>query len=261
MQKPIEQLIEIMKTLRGEQGCAWDRKQDLSSLKKYLLEESYEVLEAINNLENSPTEEQIKEHKEELGDLLLQIIFQSEIQSEKGHFSFDDVAKAIVEKLIRRHPHIFGKEENDKMLEDNPFWHVVKQEEKKGKNSQFLDDIPQTFPALVCAQKMGEKAGHLGFDWEQADHAFDKVSEEIEELIEAVADKNTENIEEEIGDLLYVITQFARWYNIDAELALHRANNKFKSRFHAILAMAGGQEQFKQLTPQEMTMLWDMNKK
>lgn len=261
MKSPIERLIEIMTILRSDKGCSWDRKQDLTSLKKYLLEESYEVIDAINNFEKSKDNETIENHKEELGDLLLQIIFQSEVQSELGHFCFNDVAQAIVDKLTRRHPHVFGNEKNDINTSDNPFWHKIKEQEKNDRKSELFEDIPRAMPALLRAQKMGEKAAALGFEWEKANDVFNKIEEELAEVKAALLSKDLDNLEEEIGDVLQAIVQFARWHTIDAELALARANTKFSSRLRNIVHMAGGKENFKKLTPAEMTALWDNNKK
>src|SRR5688572_25560171 len=163
----LDRLCELMATLRGPSGCGWDKKQTLSSLKRYLVEETYETIDAIDELEKSASDAAVKEHLEELGDLLLQIVFQSEIQREKGLFNMGDVCNAISEKLLRRHPHIFGDEAKD-ASDQNPHWERIKEQERaiKGIDRQSaLDGIPKSMPALLRAKLMTIKASEVGFDW------------------------------------------------------------------------------------------------
>lgn len=254
--KTLERLLEIMRILRGEFGCGWDKKQTLNSLKKYLLEESYEVIDTIDNLDSS-SNDTITHHKEELGDLLLQIVFQSEIQSEQGHFNFNDVVESIIDKMERRHPHIFGNEKNDVESQDNPYWHQIKESEHRQKKQSLFASIPKSLPALARATKLGERAGRLGFDWSNASEALNKVNEEIVEMNEAIEHEGIDRQEEELGDLLHALAQTARKLGIDPELALQRGNEKFARRFEKILTKAGGEEQFKKLNAAEMTVLWD----
>lgn len=257
--KTIERLLEIMRILRGKAGCGWDKKQTLDSLKKYLLEETYEVIDSIDNLDMS-SKETISHHKEELGDLLLQIVFQSEIQSEHGYFNFDDVARGIIDKMERRHPHIFGNKKHDLESQDNPYWHQIKESENRIKKQSIFASIPKSLPALARATKLGDRAGHLGFDWPNALEALDKVKEEIAEMSEAMVREGMERQEEELGDLLHALAQTARKLGIDPELALQKGNEKFARRFEKILVKAGGEDNFKNLNIAEMTTLWDETK-
>jgi tetrapyrrole methylase family protein/MazG family protein len=256
MTNSIFQLLDIMQTLRSKDGCDWDRQQSLQSLKKYLLEEAYELIDAIDNIQENPSAGELSNHKEELGDVLFQVVFQAQIQSELGHFSFDDVAQSIAKKMIRRHPHIFATTERDPALSGNPFWHAIKEAENKEKQHGIFDSIAKSQPALSRAAKIGEKAGRLGFDWQNADDAFKKISEELQELKEAVNNNNSEHAAEEMGDLLHAIAQTARHLGLDPELCLHRGNEKFLARFALVLKLAGGEEKLKMMSPEEMLVLW-----
>lgn len=261
MKRPIEQLLEIMSKLRSESGCGWDKKQTLLTLKKYLLEETYELLDAIDNLEQQENEAAINHHKEELGDVLFQVIFQSEIQSEKKHFSFDDVVTTIVDKLVRRHPHIFGDEHCDADTMENPFWQEIKQQELKEKKQTVMASVAKSMPSLMRAAKLGDKAALLAFDWANVHDAWEKVEEEVWELKEALATDDVDHQREELGDLLFAVSQIARKLNLDPELVLHQGNEKFIKRFDAMIEKIGGEENFKALSPSEKEELWQHIKK
>lgn len=260
MSTAIHDLIQIMQTLRSDVGCNWDRKQTLQSLKKYLLEEAYEVIDTIDALTEHPTEKNTDHHREELGDLLLQVVFQSQIQAELGHFTFDDVVVGITEKMRRRHPHIFGDQKLDRNVEGNPYWHAIKSEESNQKGLSTFDSVSKSQPALLRAAKLGEKAANLGFDWANANDAIDKIQEELNELKDALAQNNHAHAQEEMGDLLHAIAQAARHLGVDPELALHHGNEKFLARFHAMAQRAGGEHALKQLSLEQMTQLWDQIK-
>ena len=223
----IETLIETVKILRGPNGCPWDREQTMKSLKPCLLEEAYEVLEVM--------EEGGKKLKEELGDLLLQICMQSEIQSEAGNFDIYDVAESINEKLIRRHPHVFGNTEVENSEEVMVNWEEIKKTEDSHKDREsVIDGIPITLPSMQKAYKIQKKAAKVGFDWENADGAMLKLEEEIEEVREAVKEGDVSHIEEEIGDMIFAVINIARKLKVDPEEALNRTIKKFDKRFRYI---------------------------
>jgi MazG family protein len=214
-------LVAVMKRLLAPDGCPWDREQTLASLKSYLLEETYEVLEAIE--EGTPAE-----HCEELGDLLMQIVFQSELRAAEGHFTIDDVARGITDKLVRRHPHVFGDKKLSTAGEVLEQWSKLKEKEKPRRT---LDGVPKTLPALTRALKLSERAAAVGFDWPDAAGARAKVVEEMDEIDRAAAAKDTAALEHEIGDLLFAAVSFARKLGVDPEGALRAANGRFSSRF------------------------------
>lgn len=225
-------LVEIMARLRSPGGCPWDREQTPDSLIPYLLEETYEVLEALED-RNWP------EFKEELGDLLLQIVFHAQLMAESGRFNIDDVAQAISDKLVRRHPHVFGDTQVKDAREVAQNWVKIKEQEKKGKADQsVLAGVPKAAPALIQAQRLGEKASRVGFDWTSAAAVFEKVREEVDELAETLQDADRspdpDRQEHELGDLLFVLTSLARHLDLDAESALRRASTRFGRRFRYI---------------------------
>ncbi len=223
----IESLIETVKILRGPNGCPWDREQTMKSLKPCLIEEAYEVLEVM--------EEGGKKLKEELGDLLLQICMQSEIQSEAGNFDIYDVADSINEKLVRRHPHVFGETVVENSEEVMKNWEEIKKDEESHKDRESaIDGIPITLPAMQKAYKIQKKAAKVGFDWEDADGAMLKLEEEIEEVREAVKEKDLSHIEEEIGDMIFAVINIARKLKVDPEEALNSTIKKFDKRFRYI---------------------------
>ncbi len=219
-------LIKILKRLRNPiNGCPWDRKQTLHSLKEYVLEEAYELVEAI---EMGSVEKQ----KEELGDLLLQIIFLSQLHREKGHFTIKEVVETINRKLIRRHPHIFGDTTVRTAEDVRKNWEKIKKKEKKKKS--ILSDYSARMPALAHAKRLGEQASSVGFDWDEPLKALEKVDEEIEELKKEIRAGNHERVEEEIGDMLFAIANVARLAKINPEFALKNTNHKFVKRFRYI---------------------------
>ena len=219
-----DRLVEIMHKLRAPGGCPWDAEQTHDSIKPALLEETYETLEAIDSKD-------YKALKEELGDLLLQVIFHSEIGKEKDEFTLEDVIKGITEKLVRRHPHVFG-ESNVKDTKDVLHqWSRIKQ--KEGRKS-ILEGVPKQLPALQQAHRLSEKAARVGFDWETIEHVWEKFDEEICELKEVLPTADPERLEEELGDVLIVIVNLARKLNIDAESALRKSSAKFVQRFQYI---------------------------
>ena len=258
MSHAINRLIEIMKTLRTPiTGCPWDLDQNFSSIAPYTLEEAYEVVDAIerNNMSDL---------REELGDLLLQVVFHARMAEEENSFDFNDVIDAICEKLIRRHPHVFGQQDGLTSEDVLRQWEDIKAQEKQSKQTQepasLLDGVPLAFTALTRAVKLQKKASKVGFDWNNALLVIEKVREETEEV--AAELKTTEllptpEIEEEIGDLLFVVANLARHVNVDPEQALRGANRKFERRFHFIEArlQESGQSPAK-ATLAEMELLW-----
>ena len=219
-----EELIKIVERLRGADGCPWDKEQTSQSLISYLLEETYEVIEAID-------EKDWDGLKEELGDLMLNIVFQASIAKEDELFDISKSLKNINEKLIRRHPYVFDKKNliNDKI---KPSWELQKHKEKK-RNSR-LDGVPQSLPGLVRAQRIQEKASHVGFDFQAEDKIWNKISEELEELKNAQQNNNKDEILEELGDAIFSLVNLARFLGVSADDALRKSNNKFISRFKII---------------------------
>ena len=212
----------------GEDGCPWDKVQTRESLKPYLVEETYEVLDALDA--NDP-----EKIKDELGDLLYQILFHSKISSLKGEFNFRDVIDNLSEKMVRRHPHVFKEGELSTPDQVVKQWEEIKRNEKNQANQKsILDNIPKNLPSLLRAQKLQKKAAKEGFDWDQISDVFDKLDEEIGEFKEAVLKKKSADIQNEIGDMIFVITNIAKCYKIDAEEALRSTNNKFIKRFQYI---------------------------
>jgi len=250
--KGVQRLVEVMRRLRAPGGCPWDREQTLQSLKPCLLEETYELLDAIDRGDPAM-------HLEELGDVLLQVVFQCVIREEEGKFSLDDVAAALTDKLIRRHPHVFGDttvETSSKVLRN---WELIKQSEK-GKNPgrSALDGVPTTLPALLKAQRTQEKASRVGFDWKDASGAIEKIHEELEELSAAVAEGDVGRITDETGDLLFSVVNYCRFIHVDAEGALSGATQKFATRFREVerRVRESGKE-MKNCTLAELDAIWD----
>src|SRR5580698_8684645 len=233
-----ELLAGIMARLRAPGGCPWDREQDFDSIKPYLLEETYEVLDAIDQRDWPNL-------AEELGDLMLQAVFFAQMASEEGKFRIDDSLDAISEKLIRRHPHVFGDGSAKTSDDVKRRWDEIKADEKKDQGkpqSGRLDSVPRKLPALVEAQQISSKAAAVGFDWENPEQVLEKLDEELEELQRARAGASHAEIENEIGDLLFVLVNLARFMKVDPEQALRGTNAKFRRRFGYIeskLAEAG----------------------
>lgn len=251
--KEFAKLVEIMKALRNPiKGCPWDLKQSPLSLKEYILEESYELLEAIEK--NNP-----EEIKEELGDLLLQVIFISRIFQERGSFTIRDVIKGINEKLINRHPHVFGDIEVKDAQEVKDNWEKIKKKEKK--KDSIISDYSDKTPALQNAKRISEQASSVGFDWKDANLAFEKVEEEIEELKTELNQNNKQKIEEEIGDLLFAIANVSRLLKINPEFALKKTNDKFKKRFRFIeKSLEKEGKRIEETKLDEMEELWNKAK-
>jgi tetrapyrrole methylase family protein/MazG family protein len=224
-----EQLITIMRKLRAPGGCPWDAEQTHESLTRYLLEETYEVIEAID--EKSP-----QHLKEELGDLLLQPIFHAAIAEESGDFTIDDVISTLCDKLIRRHPHVFGDLEIKDSNAQIENWEKIKKLEKGDERPSALSGVPAHLPALLKAHKISEKASRVGFDWEHADQVFAKVMEELHEFEEAWEGGNPTRMEEEMGDLLFAIANLGRFLNLNPEEALRKTIARFQKRFSYVEA-------------------------
>ena len=254
--KGFEGLIEIMKKLRGPGGCPWDREQTKESLKPYVIEEAYEVVEAIDDGD-------ISELKEELGDLLLQVVFLSELSDEAGDFKIDDVITAISEKLVRRHPHVFGEETSDTSEEVLKSWASIKVDEKKEKGkSSILDGVPCQMPALLRAHRITEKAARVGFDWDHIDEVFKKLEEELGEFEEAVASKDIVKVEEELGDVIFALVNISRFLEVNPEEALKKTVRKFVSRFNYIEeSLERGRIDIREASLEEMEKLWEEAKK
>jgi len=225
----VAELTEVMRRLRDpEGGCPWDLKQNFESLLPYTIEETYEVVDAIQSGDMAAI-------KDELGDLLFQVVFYAQLAKEQGDFVFDDIAAHTANKLISRHPHVFGSdaERNLSDAEIKAQWEQIKQQERTEKNARgsVFDDIPSQLPSILKAAKLQKRAASVGFDWPEAEPVYDKIEEEIQEVKEAT---DQEHIEEEIGDLLFAVVNLARHKQVNPEAALQRANEKFKSRFQNI---------------------------
>jgi tetrapyrrole methylase family protein/MazG family protein len=242
-------LVEVMKQLRGVDGCPWDKEQTHQSLKKYLLEETYEVLEALEYGDEEA-------FKEELGDLLLQVVFHAQIAEERGAFNIEEILSAVNEKLYRRHPHVFGKTSLNSADEVLKHWEGVKQNEKGGK---LLDSVPNSLPALALAQQLQSRAARVGFDWSGKEEVLVKVEEEIGELKKSLKDKKTTVAE--FGDLLFSLVNLSRHLGIDAEFALRKASHRFKKRFSLMEeeAQKKGLDIF-QLNLSQLDELWERAK-
>lgn len=230
--RPIERLRAIMRRLRDpNDGCAWDLEQTFASIAPYTIEEAYEVADAVERGD-------LDDLKDELGDLLLQVVFHSQMAEEDGRFAFDDVADAICNKLVRRHPHIFGDGAARTPDEIRATWDAIKAEERAGKPSGILDDVPVNLPALARAQKLQKRMSRVGFDWPAAEDVVDKVAEELEEFAVAARAGDVAEMEAEFGDLLFTMVNFARLMGIDADAALRGSNARFAGRVRAMEASA-----------------------
>lgn len=246
----LAEVLEIMQRLRAPGGCAWDREQTLDSIKSHTLEETYEVFDAIDR-------RAMPDLRDELGDLLLQVVFYAQIADDDGHFNMADVARGLGAKLVRRHPHVFGDAMAETAADVNATWERVKQQERSGDAAAqgFLAGVPQFVPALLEATKLGRKAAKIGFDWPDANGLLDKVQEEIAEVrAEMTAQPDAARVEEEFGDLMFVMTNLARHLQVDPEQALKKANAKFRRRFTAMETQAGGS--IEGLSLVEMEELW-----
>lgn len=264
MSEKFDELVAVMERLRAPGGCPWDREQTYASLSQYLLEEAYETFDAIYEAD---TTGDVTNLKEELGDLLLQVVFHSTIGKERGEFDIEDVAGGVAQKLILRHPHVFGDAKLERAEDVLDNWETLKANERKASGKEekakesILDDVPVHFPALLEGLKITRKAAKVGFDWENTDQIFEKVAEEVAELKRAIDTRDEGEIAEEIGDLLFVIVNLARKLDIEPETALKKTNRKFRSRFKFI------EDELKRVgkTPEdtsleEMDALWNRSK-
>lgn len=250
------ELVRIMRQLRAPGGCPWDRKQTFESIKPYTLEETYEVLDAIDARDWDGL-------KEELGDFMLQAVFYAEIASEQGLFGIADSLRAINEKLIRRHPHIFSDANLPTAEHVKARWDEIKEEENRSKgkprSESLLDKVPRSLPALIEAQKVSEKAAGAGFEWPEISGVIDKLQEEARELAEARESASADEIEHEIGDLLFTLVNLARFLKVDPEQALRKTNGRFRRRFAFVEANAAGP--LTQLSLDRMEELWQQAKR
>lgn len=252
----IDDLVAIIKVLRAPGGCPWDREQTHESIKKNFIEETYEVVEAINKQSTDML-------REELGDVLLQIVLHSEMESENGNFSFDDVVNDIVQKLVVRHPHVFGEVVANNTAEALNSWDAVKLKTKGQKNqTESMLSVPRELPALMRAQKIQHKAAKIGFDWDNVGGAVDKLYEEIDELKTAMEQGKRFDIEDEFGDVLFSCVNIARFIDVDSEEALTASTDEFMSRFSLVEQMASEQGiDMKSSSIEELDRLWDKAKK
>jgi nucleoside triphosphate diphosphatase len=261
----LAEAIAIMARLRGPDGCPWDREQTFDSIKRHTLEETYEVFDAIER-------RAWPDLKDELGDLLLQVLFYAQMASEAGYFTLGDVASNLNAKLIRRHPHIFGDVVASGSAEVLRNWEQIKQSEKRASKSpqslspqsSMLDDIPRSMPAVLEASKLGSRAAKVGFDWPNADGLFDKLQEEIgelkAELTPSSGRRSQAAIEAEFGDLLFTAVNLARHLKVDPESALRATNAKFRTRFAAMEFAAGSTDALAASTPSQLDLLWNQAK-
>lgn len=248
----LQKLVEILAKLRSENGCPWDKEQTHSTLKRNLIEESYELLDAIDNKD-------MENMKEELGDVLLQVFFHSQIAKENEDFTIEDVAECICEKLIRRHPHVFG-EENIMTADDVvDRWEQIKKTEKSDTPKSALSGVVKSQPALMVAQKISQKAVKTGFEWPDYNMLKECFYSEIDEFHKEFDDQNQDAMEDELGDMFFALVNIARWNKIDAEQALTRANNKFIKRFEMMEKLA--QKPLEEYNFKEYDSLWKEAKK
>jgi tetrapyrrole methylase family protein/MazG family protein len=241
-----------MRRLHAPDGCPWDREQTHESLKRYLIEEAYEFIEAVDN--HDP-----EHQKEELGDLLLQIVFHAVIAEEAGEYNMNDIVEGIVTKLERRHPHVFGKCDVSSANEVAINWDEIKREEKKERQASAIAGIPTSLPALLYANKLQSRAAKVGFDWDDVGGAIEKITEELDELKEARTGSG--RVEEELGDLLFTVVNVARHFDIDPELALKGTSNKFERRFRYMEQHAADMNTtLSAMSLPEKDALWDQAK-
>jgi len=256
----LQELLELMRELRHpERGCPWDQQQTFKTIAPYTIEEAYEVADAIER-------ESLDELKGELGDLLFQVVFHSQMASEQGAFEFDDVARGIVNKMRSRHPHVFGDATHQTPDEVKQSWEAAKAAEREkagaGGRVSVLDDIALSLPALMRSEKIQKRVARIGFDWPAVEHVYEKMHEELLEVQEAAQldDKaaRADALEDEVGDVLFVAVNLARHYKVDAEKSLRRANNKFEKRFRQVEKLAAdAQQDMNEMSLAELDALWD----
>lgn len=264
MSKSFDELVAVMARLRAPGGCPWDAEQTYQSLSQYLLEEAYETFDAIHAAgETGDTSHLV----EELGDLLLQVVFHSTIGAERGDFTVDEVAEGVAKKLVLRHPHVFGDATLERAQDVLDNWDTLKANERKASGKEekvrdsLLDDVPVHFPALLEGLKITKKAAKVGFDWDDKERIFAKLDEEVAELKNAIAKKDTANIDEEIGDLLFVVVNLARHLDVEPETALKKTNRKFRRRFKFVEdELKAGGRTTEDASLDEMDALWDKAK-
>ncbi len=251
-----DDLIKIVSVLRAPGGCPWDAEQTHESIRKDFIEETYEVIEAINK--NS-----VEMLREELGDVLLQVVFHTLIETEKGSFTFDDVTDEICKKLIIRHPHVFGDVSVSSTDEVLTNWDAIKRQTKKQDTvADSIASVPRELPALMRAQKVQKKAAKAGFDWDNIDGAFKKIKEESDEFSEALKGGSSQDVEDELGDLLFAVVNVARFAHVESEEALTKATDKFAARFSLVEKMAAEQgTDMKNASPEALDELWEKAKK
>jgi tetrapyrrole methylase family protein/MazG family protein len=251
MDDNLKKLVELMAVLRGPDGCPWDRKQTTDSLKPFLIEECFEVIDAFD-------EDKPDKVKEELGDLLFQIIFHARIAEEKGQFTIQDVISTNIEKMTRRHPHVFGEEKlkTDKEVLAN--WEEIKKKEKGYEDRKsILEGVPRSMPSLIRAHRLQERAARVGFDWKHLNETLPKLDEEIAEFKEALKAEDAANIEEELGDIFFMLVNISRFLDVDPEEALRKTISKFIHRFrHIEEGAAEAGKSLKDMTIEEMEKLW-----
>ncbi|WP_303903367.1 nucleoside triphosphate pyrophosphohydrolase [Thiohalomonas denitrificans] len=256
----METLLEVMARLRApDGGCPWDREQTFATIAPYTLEEAYEVADAIER-------NALSELREELGDLLFQVVFHARIAEEAGHFAFPDVVETVVEKMVRRHPHVFGDEEVEDAEAQTIAWEVQKAREraaKAGSRAQsVLDGVAVALPALTRAEKLQKRTARIGFDWPDAHGALEKVREETEEVVDELEHRNSSALQDEVGDLLFACVNLARLAGTDPETALRGANSKFERRFRAMEAtLAQEGQSLAEVTLKEMDAVWERIKR
>lgn len=254
MDYDVKPLTDVMNTLLGEQGCPWDKEQTHMSLRRNLLEEAHEVIEAIDCNDMAHL-------KEELGDVLLQVVFHAKLAEQEQAFNFNDVVEAITQKMIRRHPHIFSDVAADDAETVLANWEEIKKREKAGQPeaNSIMSKLPPTLPALLKAEKVQQKAHRVGFDWDDMQGPKDKIQEELAEIDAAVAGNG--DLEEEIGDLLFSVVNLSRFVNVDPEQALNRSVQKFVDRFQAMEAkIMLDKKAFDNYTVEELDILWEKSK-
>jgi len=260
MAEKFDELVAVMARLRAPGGCPWDREQTYASLSQYLLEEAYETFDAIHEADATGDTANLKE---ELGDLLLQVIFHSTIGAEKGDFTIDDVAGGVTQKLVLRHPHVFGDAKLERAEDVLDNWDTLKANERKAsgkvekKQESILDEVPVHFPALLEGLKLTKRAAKVGFDWPTIEPVFDKLHEEIIELKEAIDARDEGEIAEEVGDMLFAVVNLARHLGVEPETALKRTNRKFRKRFKFIEdQLKASDKNPEDSTLEEMDSLW-----
>lgn len=266
MPRSFSDLVALMARLRSPEGCPWDREQTYATLAPMLLEEAYETFEAVEEAQRGHP----RKLRDELGDLLFQIVFYAQIARERGDFTIDEVIEAVYTKMVRRHPHVFGDARARDAAEVLRKWEEIKAEEKRAageltEEASLLDGVSRKAPALMEAHQISVKAARVGFDWTRLEDVFDKLQEELDELREAVesdASRREEHVREEIGDLLFAVVQIARHLDVEPETALKATNRKFRERFrHLEKRLRERDRTLKEATLEEMEALWQEAKR